>query len=470
MRLYNTLTRSEETFTPAGGNTVRMYTCGPTVYARGHIGNFRTFVCIDVLRRTLKYLLGHDVRHVMNFTDVDDRTIAGAQKAGMDLRVYTEQYIAAFREDARALGLEDVEENPRATDEANLRAMAELLHALARNGHSYVSDGSIYFKISTMPGYGRLAHLDKEGMKDGARIDSDNYAKDDARDFVLWKAGKPGEPSWDVVDPPGRPGWHLECSAMALRLLGEPPIDIHSGGIDLIFPHHENEIAQSEGATKKPFARFWVHVEHLLVDDEKMSKSLENTYTIPDIVARGYRASALRYLLLSSHYRKQLNFTWESLAQAEESLRRLTDFLARLDTLTAGGSHPEMAARVEEGRKAFASAMQDDLNTAAALGAIFELVRSLNSAADAGELGKDDVPAIREAFEGFDRVLGVLSLRRAEDEQPPVPVEEIRRLIEERNAARRRRDFGEADRIRDGLMVRGVLLEDSAGGTRWKRK
>ena len=470
MRLYNTLTRSEETFTPAGGNTVRMYTCGPTVYARGHIGNFRTFVCIDVLRRTLKYLLGHDVRHVMNFTDVDDRTIVGAQKAGMDLRVYTDQYIAAFREDARALGLEDVEENPRATDEANLRAMAELLHALARNGHSYVSDGSIYFKISTMPGYGRLAHLDKEGMKDGARIDSDNYAKDDARDFVLWKAGKPGEPSWDVVDPPGRPGWHLECSAMALRLLGEPPIDIHSGGIDLIFPHHENEIAQSEGATKKPFARFWVHVEHLLVDDEKMSKSLENTYTIPDIVARGYRASALRYLLLSSHYRKQLNFTWESLAQAEESLRRLTDFLARLDTLTAGGSHPEMAARVEEGRKAFASAMQDDLNTAAALGAIFELVRSLNSAADAGELGKDDVPAIREAFEGFDRVLGVLSLRRAEDEQPPVPVEEIRRLIEERNAARRRRDFGEADRIRDGLMVRGVLLEDSAGGTRWKRK
>jgi len=470
MRLYNTLTRSEETFTPAGGNTVRMYTCGPTVYARGHIGNFRTFVCIDVLRRTLKYLLGHDVRHVMNFTDVDDRTIVGAQKAGMDLRVYTDQYIAAFREDARAIGLEDVEENPRATDEANLRAMAELLHALARNGHSYVSDGSIYFKISTMPGYGRLAHLDKEGMKDGARIDSDNYAKDDARDFVLWKAGKPGEPSWDVVDPPGRPGWHLECSAMALRLLGEPPIDIHSGGIDLIFPHHENEIAQSEGATKKPFARFWVHVEHLLVDDEKMSKSLENTYTIPDIVARGYRASALRYLLLSSHYRKQLNFTWESLAQAEESLRRLTDFLARLDTLTAGGSHPEMAARVEEGRKAFASAMQDDLNTAAALGAIFELVRSLNSAADAGELGKDDVPAIREAFEGFDRVLGVLSLRRAEDEQPPVPVEEIRRLIEERNAARRRRDFGEADRIRDGLMVRGVLLEDSAGGTRWKRK
>ena len=470
MRLYNTLTRSEEAFAPLDCKTVRMYTCGLTVYARGHIGNFRTFVCIDVLRRTLKYLEGHNVRQVMNFTDIDDRTIAGAQKVGMDLREYTEQYIAAFREDARALGLEEVEENPRATDEANLRAMAALIDALTRNGHTYVSDGSIYFKISTMPDYGRLARLDKEGMKDGARVDSDNYAKDDARDFVLWKGSKPGEPSWEVVDPPGRPGWHLECSAMALRLLGEPPIDIHSGGIDLIFPHHENEIAQSEGATNKPFSRFWVHVEYLLVNAEKMSKSLGNTHTIPDMVALGYRPSAVRYLLLSAHYRKQLNFTWESLAQAEESLRRLTDFLARLDTLTAAGSHPELAARVEEGRKAFAAAMQDDLNTSAALGAIFELVRSLNSAADAGALGGGDVPAIRDAFEGFDRVLGVLCLRRAEDEQPPVPVEEIERLIEERHTARRRRDFGEADRIRDGLMERGVLLEDSAGGTRWKKK
>ena len=236
MRLYNTLTRSEETFAPSNGNTVRMYTCGLTVYARGHIGNFRTFVCIDVLRRTLKYLHGHDVRQVMNFTDIDDRTIRRRAEGGDGPAAYTEQYIAAFREDARALGLEEVEENPRATDEANLRAMAELVSALTRNGHTYVSDGSIYFKISTMPDYGRLAHLDKEGMKDGARVDSDNYAKDDARDFVLWKASKPGEPSWDVVDPPGRPGWHLECSAMALRLLGEPPIDIHSGGIDLIFP------------------------------------------------------------------------------------------------------------------------------------------------------------------------------------------------------------------------------------------
>jgi cysteinyl-tRNA synthetase len=470
MRLYNTLSRSEERFAPGSDGTVRMYTCGLTVYARGHIGNFRTFVCVDVLRRTLKYLLNFPVRQVINYTDVDDRTIAGAQKAGMGLREYTDQFIAAFREDARALGLENVEENPRATDEANLHAMAALIGALDRGGHTYRSDGSVYFKISTMPGYGRLARLDHEGMKPGARVDADNYTKEDVRDFVLWKGAKDGEPSWDLVDPPGRPGWHLECSAMALRLLGEPPIDIHTGGVDLIFPHHENEIAQSEGATGKSFVRFWFHVEHLMVDDQKMSKSLGNTYTIPDVVARGYRASAVRYLMLSAHYRKPLNFTWASLGQAEASLRRLTDFLARVDRVTAPGSHPELAARVAEGRKAFSEALLDDLNTSAALAAVFELVHDLNSAIDAGAFGAGDVRAIREAFDGFDRVLGILCLRRAEDEQPPVPVDEIRQAIEDRHAARKRRDFAAADRIRDELAARGVLLEDSTGGTRWKRK
>jgi cysteinyl-tRNA synthetase len=470
MRLYNTLTRSEESFAPDTDNTVRMYTCGLTTYARGHIGNFRTFICVDVLRRTLKYLLGYRVRQVMNFTDVDDRTIIGAQKAGMDLRSYTDQYIAMFQEDARALGLEEVEERPRATDDANIQAMADLVRALERNGHTYVSDGSIYFKISTLPSYGKLARLDHEGMKPGARVDADNYAKEDARDFVLWKATKPDEPTWNVVDPPGRPGWHLECSAMALRLLGKPPIDIHAGGIDLIFPHHENEIAQSEGATRTLFSRFWVHVEYLIVDEQKMSKSLGNTYTIPDVVARGYRPSAVRFLLLSAHYRKQLNFTWDSLAAAEESLRRLLDFLTRLGSISRPGAHPEIAARVGEGRRAFSDAMQNDLNTAAALGAIFELVRALNSAMDTGQVGTEDVSVIREAFDEFDRVLGVITLRRAEEERPPVPVAEIEQLIEDRHAARRRRDFSAADRIRNDLAARGVLLEDGAGGTRWKRK
>src|SRR5579862_1314732 len=394
LRLYNTLSRSEEPFEPAADRVVRMYTCGLTVYARGHLGNFRTFVCVDVLRRTLKYLEGHGMHHVMNFTDVDDRTIAGAMKAHLDLRAYTTPFIDAFREDARALGIEAVEETPRATDEANLRAMGELVSALDAGGHTYRSDGSVYFKIATLPAYGRLARLDHDGIKPGARVDADNYTKEDARDFVLWKATHPGEPTWDVVDPPGRPGWHLECSAMALRLLGDPPIDIHTGGIDLIFPHHENEIAQSEAATGRTFSRFWVHVEYLLVNDEKMSKSLGNTYTIPDVLAKGYRASAVRYLLLSAHYRKQLNFTWDSLGHAEGALCRLTDFLARLDKVKDGSAHPGVAARVDEARTAFAAAMQDDLNTAAALGAIFELVGALNSAIDAGDVSAADVAAI----------------------------------------------------------------------------
>ena len=470
LRLYNTLTRAQEPFSPGSGNAVRMYTCGLTVYARGHIGNFRSFVCADVLRRTLRHLLGYQVRQVVNFTDVDDKTIAGAEKAGMPLRPYTDQFIAAFHDDARALGLEQVEEMPRATDEANLEAMADVIAALERNGLTYRSDGSVYFRIAALPSYGKLARLDREGMQPGARVDTDNYEKEDVRDFVLWKAAKPGEPTWDVVDPPGRPGWHLECSAMALRLLGDPPIDIHTGGVDLIFPHHENEIAQSEGATGKPFSRFWMHVEHLLVDDRKMSKSLGNTYTIPDVVAKGYRASAVRYLLLSAHYRKQLNFTWAGLATAEASLGRLIDCLSRAERVTDETAHPEVAARVGEAQKEFAEAMHADLNTAGALGAMFDLVRSLNSAIDAGQLGRGDLPVVRHAFDEFDRVLGILSLRRAEDDQPPVPVAEIERLIEERHAARRRRDFAAADGVRDDLAARGILLEDSAAGTRWKRK
>src|SRR5688572_18162816 len=331
LRLYNTLTRREEPFTPLRDNTVRMYACGLTVYARGHIGNFRTFVCLDVLRRTLRYVCGHQIRQVLNYTDVDDKTILGAQRAGASLRDYTEQWIQRFLEDAAAIGLEMPEETPRATDEPNLRAMTDLILALEQRGHTYRRDGSIYFKIASLPSYGQLARLDHDGLHAGARVDVDEYSKDDARDFVLWKAAKEGEPSWDFGTGPGRPGWHIECSAMALRALDGSPIDIHAGGVDLIFPHHENEIAQAEGATKETFARFWVHVEHLFVEHEKMSKSLGNVYNVQDIVARGHRASSLRYLLLSSHYRKQLNFTWAGMDQADESLRRMVDFLGRLD-------------------------------------------------------------------------------------------------------------------------------------------
>ncbi|MGE3275685.1 MAG: cysteine--tRNA ligase [Vicinamibacterales bacterium] len=470
MRLYNTLTRQQEEFVPSQDDTVRMYTCGLTVYARGHIGNFRTFVCTDVLRRALRYVGGWKMRHVVNFTDVDDKTIAGAEREGVNLREYTDRYIRAFHEDAAALGLEPVEEMPRATDPENLQAMADVIKALEQRGHTYASNGSIYFKIATMPNYGRLARLDHEGIQAGARVDSDEYTKEDARDFVLWKATKPGEPTWDYGVGPGRPGWHIECSAMALRLLGQPPIDIHAGGIDLVFPHHENEIAQSECATGHEFSRFWIHVEHLLVDGQKMSKSLGNVYSLQDVRDRGFRISALRYLLLSAHYRKQLNFTWTGMEQAEQALGRVVDCLARLDTVQGGAAHEALAAQVAAARQAFDEALGDDLNTAAGLAAMFDLVRAVNTAIDQKGIGAPDVPAIRGAFDHFDQALGLLSLRKAEDEQPPVPVTEIEALIEARHAARRARNFAEADRIRQDLLDRGVVLEDGPAGTRWKRK
>ena len=477
MRLYNTLTRREEEFVPSQGNLVRMYTCGLTVYARGHIGNFRTFVATDVLRRALEYQAGYDVRQVMNFTDVDDRTILESQKAGVPLREYTGRYIDAFRDDAAMLGLEPAEEYPRATDDENIEAMGKTIAALERNGHTYSSEGSIYFKIATKADYGKLARLDHSGIMSGARIDSDKYEKEDARDFVLWKASRPGEPTWDPGIGLGRPGWHIECSAMALRLLGEPPIDIHAGGVDLIFPHHENEIAQSEGATGKPFSRFWVHVEHLMIEDEpgrgteKMSKSLGNVYNLQDILDKGFRPSALRYLYLGVHYRKQLKFSWTAMAQAEEALKRLTDFLARLDSVRSrDAASPAIAARLDEAARGFGACISNDLNTAAAIGVMFDLVRALNTAIDAGEVGTPDATRIRETFETFDRVLGVLALRRKEDERPPVPVEAIERLIQARRAARLARNFAEADRIRTQLHARGIVLEDTGSTTRWKRK
>jgi len=475
MRLYNTLTRREEDFAPSHDKTVRMYTCGLTVYARGHIGNFRTFVVCDVLRRALRHQAGFGMRHVMNFTDVDDRTIAESQKAGVPLRDYTERYITAFREDAAALGLEQPEETPRATDDENIAAMGQTIAALEANGHTYRSDGSIYFKISTLPEYGRLARLDHSGIKSGARVDTDKYDKEDARDFVLWKTTKPGEPTWDPGIGSGRPGWHIECSAMALRLLAEPPIDLHAGGVDLIFPHHENEIAQAEGATGKLFSRFWFHVEHLMIEDEeagseKMSKSLGNAYNLEDIRGHGFRPSALRYLYLGVHYRKQLKFSWGAMGQAEESLKRLTDFLARLDNASSEESHPEVHGRLDEARRAFRDHIEADVNTAAALGVLFDLVRALNTAMDAGALGVEDARAVRDTFEQFDRVLGILSLRRLEEAQPPVPLEEIERKLEARRAARLSRNFAEADRLRAELDAQGVVLEDTGTVTRWKRK
>ena len=470
MNLFNTLTRTEEPFVPADGRTVRMYNCGLTVYARGHIGNFRTFVSLDVLRRTLRHLEGYEIQQATNFTDVDDKTINAAAAAGVPLREFTDRYIAAFHEDTAAMGLEPVEETPRATDESNMRAMVEMIQALEARGHTYRADGSVYFRIASLPAYGRLARLDHDGMQVGARVDNDNYAKQDARDFVLWKAAKAGEPSWDFGLGLGRPGWHIECSAMALRLLGQPPIDIHGGGIDLIFPHHENEIAQAEGATGHPFVRFWVHVEFLNFDDDKMSKSLGNVFTVKDVIDRGYRASALRYLLMSVHYRKQLTFSWDILDQAEAALTRLSDFLTRVDGVTGDRRSDVVSARLERARTEFHAAMADDLNVPMALSVVFDVVREMNASMDQGELGEGDAREIQSTFDYMDSALGVLKLRRDENARPPVPVEEIERLIEERREARKSRQFARADEIRQDLDARGIVLEDSATGTRWKRK
>ena len=472
LQIYNTLSRKKEEFQLAGNKSVRMYVCGPTVYARGHIGNFRTFVCLDVLRRVILNICGYSIKEVINFTDVDDKTIAGASDEGLSLREYTDQHIKDFKSDWLALGIQPVEETPRATDNENMKAMGNLVKELERKGHTYQSEGSIYFKIATQSEYGKLARLDKKGMKPGVRIDLDEYKKEDVRDFVLWKPAKAGEPSWDVGFGPGRPGWHLECSAMALRLLGEPPIDIHAGGVDLIFPHHENEITQSEAATGKLFSRFWIHVEHLFVEGKKMSKSAGNVFTLPEIVSKGYRPSALRCLLLSSHYRKQLNFTWAGIEQAEESLRRLIDFLARLDEITSikEAGESRVKEKVENVRNKFFSALSNDLNTAEGLGAIFDFVRDVNVLLDSGPLIKTDLVAIRKAMDDFDRVLGVIGLRKQEDLKLDTPVEEIDRLIENREQARKRRDFLTADKIRKDLLSRGIVLEDVTGRTRWKQR
>ena len=471
MLLYNTLTRQEEEFSPSNNNTVRMYACGLTVYARGHIGNYRTFVCIDILRRTLKYLAGFQLRQVVNFTDVDDKTIKASREAGVSLRDYTDRFIEAFREDSEVLGIQMVEDYPRATDVENLRAMNEQIKSLEKRGHTYRSEGSIYFKIDTLSDYGKLSRFDQQGLKATDNADNFQHDKQDARDFVLWKSTETDEPTWDFGVGPGRPGWHIECSAMALRLLGEPPIDIHAGGVDLVFPHHENEIAQVQGATGKSFSRFWFHVEHLLINTgDKMSKSLGNIFSVRDVLDRGHRASALRYVLMSTHYRKQLNFNWESLSQADEAITRLMDCLARLETISDEGLNVSIKERLEQTEKDFSEMLFNDLNMPGALGVVFEFVRYINGSIDMGEVGKNDAKETLDLFARFDKVLGIIKLRRLEDQALPLPVKELEKLIEERQLARSSQNFARADQIRKDLDAQGILLEDGDAGTRWKRK
>jgi cysteinyl-tRNA synthetase len=494
MRLYNTLSGQVETLAPMDGKALRMYACGPTVYDHGHIGNFRTFLQVDVLRRSLK-LLGIEVRHVMNITDVDDKIIRNAAAAGVEIDEYTRKYQEAFFEDLKALQVEHPEVVARAIE--HIGAMVKLIERLAAEDIAYrTEDGSWYFRIARFPEYGKLSKKDFSGITDGARIDVDEYEKDSARDFALWKAPKPGEHKWDTELGPGRPGWHIECSAMSMEYLGDS-FDLHAGGEDLMFPHHENEIAQSESATHRTFARHWFHVRFLLVEGRKMSKSEGNFYTLRDLLLRGYKASAIRMLLISVPYRQQLNFTFEGLAAETIAVERLRTFRDRIGgkkwpVRPAGGGSSEIQDVARETKAKFLAALADDLNTAEARAAIFEMVRFVNARADAGQFFASDQDEVLDALAVFDRVFAVLDDQDAEwtrftldwaeregklGEATPevlatrgVTDEKIQALVEERDQAKKKRDFKRADTIRNELAGMGILLEDSKDGTRWKRK
>ncbi len=490
LRLFNTLSGQLDELLPADGAALRMYACGPTVYDYGHIGNFRTFLQVDLLRRTLR-LFGTPVRHVMNITDVDDKIIRNAAVAGVPIREYTPRFEQAFLDDLTSLAVEQPEILTRATE--HIAQMVRLVQRLAEKNAAYrTEDGNWYFRLSAFPEYGKLSKKDLEGMADGARVDVDEYERDSARDFALWKATQPDETGWETPIGRGRPGWHLECSAMAMEYLGES-FDLHAGGEDLMFPHHENEIAQSESATGKTFARHWFHVRFLLVNGRKMSKSEGNFFTLRDLLLRGYKASSIRLALLSVPYRHQLNFTFDGLVEATSAIDRLRTFAARLRTadLPSGSSPAGMAAAARADEE-FRAALANDLNTAEARAAIFEMVREGNIALDAAQMHSDDRDAMLGVVDAFDSVFVVIADHdeaptrnaiewarksgRLDDVAPELLAAqtltdaEIDARIEERNLARRQRNFRRSDQIRDELAALGILLEDSRDGVRWKRK
>jgi cysteinyl-tRNA synthetase len=464
LRFYNTLTLRQEEFAPLDGRTVRMYTCGPTVYSYAHIGNFRTFTFQDLLRRTLR-ARGWALDHVMNITDVDDRIIQNAVEAGQTLAEYTAPFTQAFLEDLAALRVERPERITPAT--GHIGEMVELIQSLAGRQHTYQSEGSTYFRISTFSDYGKLSHTNFRGNVAGARVDSDKYEKDDARDFVLWKARKGGEPFWETPLGPGRPGWHIECSAMAMKYLGET-LDIHTGGVDLVFPHHENEIAQSEAATGRPFVRYWLHAEHLLVEGQKMSKSLGNFFTLRELVGKGHAPEAIRYLLASVPYRKQLNFTFDGLKAAATAIERLRNFELRVKSgKFAGGGGGAFQMRTARAVEAFDAGLDDDLNTADALAALFEYIRDANTAMDGGAFRADHAAPALRFLERFDAVFDVM---KPSPRAGALSDAEVDALIAERNRARKTKNFARADAIRNELLDQGVVLEDTKDGVRWKRK
>ncbi|HLH37551.1 MAG TPA: cysteine--tRNA ligase [Bryobacteraceae bacterium] len=463
LRFYNTLTQQAEIFSPLQDNVVRMYTCGPTVYNFVHIGNLRAFTSQDILRRWLR-ARGYRLDHVMNITDVDDKIIRNAAAAHKSIFDYTEGYTKAFLEDTATLRLERPERLVKATD--HIDDMASAIHKLEERGYTYRSDGSVYYRIANFPEYGKLSHNDFSGIRAGARVDVDEYDKADARDFVLWKAQKEGEPGWETPLGPGRPGWHIECSVMAMKYLGET-LDIHAGGVDLIFPHHENEIAQSEALTGKPFVRYWLHSEHLIVEGQKMSKSLGNFYTLRDLLEKGYSPEAVRYLLASVPYRKKLNFTFDGLKAAATSIERLRNYKIRLETSKfPEGSNEKMTERTRAAQNAFEAALDDDLNTAEALAAVFEYIRDTNTAMDSGEFRAGNVQEALDYLARFDAVFDVLCPSAS---AAGLSEAEIEALVAERSAAKKAKNFARADQIRSELAEKGVVLEDTKEGVRWKR-
>jgi cysteinyl-tRNA synthetase len=492
LRLYNTLSGKIEDFHPIDGNRVRMYACGPTVYDYGHIGNFRTFIAVDLLYRFLRQS-GYDVRYVMNITDVDDKIIRNSARDGVTVQQYTAKFTKAFLEDSATLSIEQ----PvlvRATE--HIPAMAGFIAELVKKGFAYrTEDGSYYFHIAKFPDYGKLSKKDFAGMTDGARVDVDEYEKDSARDFALWKAPKPGEASWETAIGPGRPGWHIECSVMSMEELG-PSFDLHAGGEDLIFPHHENEIAQSEALSGQQFARYWFHSRFLLVEGQKMSKSLGNFFTIRDLVLRGHKPSSIRWLLTQVSYRNQLNFTFDGLKSAASSVEKLRNFRFRLTStqFPAGASAP-MAQLAEETIAKMTSALDDDLNTAEAQAAMFDMLRKANTALDAGEVRQDDVKPLLAALEKFDEIFGVLKdddlpkmktileWARSEGREKEISPElleiagsaqladeDVNQKLAEMEAARKARNFKASDALRAELTAAGVIVENTKDGVRWRRK
>lgn len=466
MRLFNTETRTKEDITAPEGQ-IRMYTCGPTVYNYAHIGNFRTYVFEDLLRRTLKYF-GFQVTQVMNITDIDDKTIRGALEQKISLKAYTDPYTDAFFQDLKTLNVEKVEYYPRATD--YIPQMIDLIQKLLSEKIAYKgADGSIYYAISKFATYGRLSHLNLKELRAGAseRISTDEYDKDHLADFVLWKAYDPtrdGQIFWESPFGKGRPGWHIECSAMAMDLLG-PTIDIHVGGVDNMFPHHENEIAQSEACTHQRFVRYWLHAEHLLVDHKKMSKSLGNFYTLRDLLKKGYTGPQIRYMLLHTHYRTQLNFTFEGLDAAVKSLERVSDFVARLRSIDTQDTAQTAAPFILETRERFKLALADDLNISVALAALFDFIRDINTLCDTAQVGRHEAQKIIQFLEDLNRVLGVLPLEPLVQEIPS----DILALLAGRQKARADKDWKKADSCRDELLSKGYLIEDTPAGARLKK-